>query len=350
MSSVSVIIPVYNSRKYLKKCLDSVCSQSLEDIEIIILDDVSTDGSLDIIRSYEKEDSRIKVISMDKNVGPGALRNIGIREANGDYIGFVDSDDYIESNMYLELYNKMRQNDVDIVTFGYINELYGIDYKRLLLGFKRDSGNERIIVPREEPSFLYDQAVVCWNKLYKHDFIENFSFPEHLKYEDYPMVISMLGSANRIFSMDRSFYHYRLRSNSLTTSDCRKFNLQSLDIFECNRDIKKYYIKSGIFSIYEETLNDIFLVNSLFKLGSMLSITMPLNDKKQLINYYASLIECDFPNWRENEYFQKRRKSSMSLGPYLYLLDKFFLDDNMRDNTDKQKISEKIMELSRKYQ
>lgn len=79
MEKVSIIIPVYNSQKYLNRCLDSVCNQMLKDIEIIILNDASTDNSLDIIRKYEKMDSRIKVINMEKNLGPGALRNIGIR-------------------------------------------------------------------------------------------------------------------------------------------------------------------------------------------------------------------------------------------------------------------------------
>lgn len=345
MAKVSIIIPVYNSRKYLKKCLDSVCNQSLEDIEIIILDDMSTDGSLDIVRNYEKNDSRIKVISMNTNCGPGALRNIGICEANGEYIGFVDSDDYIEPDMYSVLYQKMIQNDVDIVACNFVKEVYGIDYKKILFGVSSNSLQETIIEPKKEPDFLYDQAVVCWNKLYKHEFIENFTFPEYLKYEDYPMVINMLGSANRIFSMDRSFYHYRVRPNSLTTSDYKKFNVQALDIFECNQEIKKYYISNGLFSIYEETLNNIFLTHLLVKLGSMLSISMPFDKKKQLINYYTNLVDIEFNNWKENKYYQEKRKSSIPLGPYMYLVDKIFLDDSMRLEKDSEKVKQKIIEL-----
>lgn len=349
MAEVSIIIPVYNSRKYLRKCLDSVCNQSLNDIEIIIIDDMSTDNSLDIVRSYEKNDSRIKLIAMDRNYGPGILRNIGINEASGKYIGFVDSDDYIEPNMYSELYNKILETEVDIVSCSFVNEVCGIDYKKILFGVNHNSGKEIIIEPKKQPDFLYDQAVVCWNKLYKHDFIENFSFPEHLKYEDYPMVMNMLGSADRIFTLDRSFYHYRVRPNSLTTSDYKNFKIEVLDIFECNNIIKKHYINSGLFSIYEDTLNNIFLTHLLFRLGSMLSISMPFDKKKQLINNYANLVEIEFSNWKENEYFKQKRKSSIPLGPYMYLIDKFFLDDDMRLETNSEKIKQKIIELCNEH-
>lgn len=345
MAKISIIIPVYNSRKYLKKCLDSVCNQIFKDLEIIILDDVSTDDSLDILRSYEKNDSRVKVVAMEKNIGPGALRNIGIKLATSKYIGFVDSDDYIEPDMFLELYNRMIQNDVDIVSCSFTNEIYGLNYKKILFGIK-NSLDEKIIDLKKEPELLYDQSVVCWNKLYKHDFIDNFSFPEHLKYEDYPTTINMLGSVDSIFSLDRSFYHYRVRPNSLTTSDYKNFGIHELDIFECNHLIKKYYTDNGLISIYNDVLNDIALTHLLYKLGAMLTIKMPFEEKKKLINYYTNLIEIEFPNWRNNDYYKKKRKISIPLGPYMYLLDKFFLDDSIRNETDSNKLKQKIIDMS----
>lgn len=345
MVKVSIIIPVYNSEKYLKKCLDSICNQSLQDIEIIILDDASTDHSLDIIKSFEKRDSRIKVIHMDRNVGPGVLRNIGISLSNGEYIGFIDSDDYIEPNMYEELYQKIVQNDVDIILSGFIKELFGIDYEKMLGRVDRNLDGYSMIEPKKNPNFLCDAVVGSVDKLYRHDFIEGFRFPEHLKFEDYPMIINMLGSTDRIISMNRSFYHYRIRPNSITTSDQKRFEPGTLDIFECNRLILKYYTENGLLSIFENSLNDLFLIHSVSKLLPMLSISMPYLQKKQLISYYINLLDIEFDNWQENKFYLRRKESSIRLGPYMYLIEKFFLDDNMRGETDSEKVKQKIMEL-----
>ena len=100
MSKVSVIIPVYNTEKFLRKCLDSVCNQTLQDIEIICINDCSTDGSLEILREYAGKDNRIKLIELFENGGAAKARNIGIDIAHGEYIGFVDSDDFVDLDFY----------------------------------------------------------------------------------------------------------------------------------------------------------------------------------------------------------------------------------------------------------
>lgn len=345
MTKVSIIIPVYNSEKYLKKCLDSVCNQTLEDIEIIILNDASTDCSLDIIRSYEKVDSRIKVVNVDKNIGPGALRNMGMKLANGEYIGFIDSDDYIEPDMYEQLYRNIVENDVDIVTSGLIREIFGIDYTKLLGKVDQSLDEYSIIEPKKNPEFLCNVGVGPVDKLYRHDFIKDFSFPEDLKFEDYPMIINMLGTTDRFICMNRSFYHYRIRPNSITTSDSRRFEISTLDIFECNHLIKKYYIENGLLSIFEKTLNDLFIIHAVSKLLPMLSISMPYFQKKQLISYYINLLDLEFNDWQNNEFYLKRKETSIRLSPYMYLIEKFFLDNNMRLETSKEKVRQKIIGL-----
>ena len=113
MPKVSIIIPVFNAEKYLEKCLDSLVNQTLEDIEIICIDDGSTDNSLEILKTYEQKDKRIKVLQQT-NKKQGAARNYGIREAIGEYIGFVDSDDWAELDMFEKLYNKAISTDSDI--------------------------------------------------------------------------------------------------------------------------------------------------------------------------------------------------------------------------------------------
>lgn len=107
MSKVSVIIPVYNTEKFLRKCLDSVCNQTLQDIEIICINDCSTDGSSEILREYAGKDNRIKLIELFENGGAAKARNIGIDIAHGEYIGFVDSDDFVDLDFYEKLYKKL---------------------------------------------------------------------------------------------------------------------------------------------------------------------------------------------------------------------------------------------------
>ena len=113
MPKVSIIVPVYNVGKYLSKCLDSLINQTLEDIEIICINDGSTDNSLDILKSYRTKDSRIKIIDKP-NEGLSITRNLGIHSATGNYIGFIDSDDWIDLDFYEKLYSAITSNDVDI--------------------------------------------------------------------------------------------------------------------------------------------------------------------------------------------------------------------------------------------
>lgn len=113
MPKVSVIIPVYNAEKYLPKSLDSVCNQTLKDLEIICVNDCSTDNSLKILQEYAEKDGRIKLIDLKENKGAAAARNTGIKNAQGEYIGFLDSDDYIINDFYYKLYNSVKSNDAD---------------------------------------------------------------------------------------------------------------------------------------------------------------------------------------------------------------------------------------------
>lgn len=115
MIKISVIIPVYNVEEYLKECLDSVINQTLKEIEIICIDDCSTDSSYSILEEYAKKDSRIVLIKNKENMGVGYNRNIGIKEAKGEYIGFIDSDDYISEDYYENLYNTAKKYNSDVV-------------------------------------------------------------------------------------------------------------------------------------------------------------------------------------------------------------------------------------------
>ena len=115
MAAVSVIIPVYNAAKYLSQCLQSVCNQTLRDIEIICVNDASTDNSLEILQEFSKQDARIKIIDLKENKGAAVARNTAIKSAGGEYLGFVDSDDFIDLNFYEKLYKKAKETNACVV-------------------------------------------------------------------------------------------------------------------------------------------------------------------------------------------------------------------------------------------
>ena len=157
MAKVSVIIPVYNTEKYLRRCLDSVCNQTLRDIEIICINDCSTDNSLSILEEYAGNDNRIKLIDFKENKGAAVARNTGIDMAEGKYIGFVDSDDFVDLDFYEKLYTKAVETGADISKGS---------YKYCKTGFIDKNLNEKI--KQNKLNFAYEYC----SAVFKKDFIQ----------------------------------------------------------------------------------------------------------------------------------------------------------------------------------
>ncbi len=208
MPEVSVIIPVYNVEKYLEQCLDSVINQTLKDIEIICINDCSTDNSLEIMQAYATKDSRIKIIDFKKNKGVATARNEGIKLAKGTYIGFVDSDDWVDLDFYEKMHNAAHTNNSDLVK-GSI-KLYKINS---ISDFPE--GAEY----KTKTKFMYAQYF--WSGLYKHDFIQknNLYFDNLIYSQDRLFVFKAVHLANNFNKIDTTFYHYRKREDSATTGD-----------------------------------------------------------------------------------------------------------------------------------
>ena len=192
MPKVSIIIPVYNVAPYLTKCLDSICSQTLTDIGIIAVYDPSDDNSLEILREYEKNDKRIKIIVKDKKEGLSIARNRGMEIAAGEYLGFVDSDDYVNFEMFEKLYNKAKKFDAEIsfCTIATVNAdtdkpLEDKHYNECLIEKKFD---ETAFNWRDIKEHICYIPVGAWNKIYKKSFMEknNIVFCENLTFEDNP--------------------------------------------------------------------------------------------------------------------------------------------------------------------
>ena len=219
MPIISVIIPVYNSEKYLRKCLDSVINQTLKDLEIICVNDGSTDQSLEILNEYINVDNRITVINQD-NLGAGAARNKGLEVAKGEYIHFLDADDWLEPNAYELVYHYVKKSDtiIDICMFlykKYDNETGAINYVDLFYIL----GKEKIKITcfEENSKFFIYTSVVPWNKLYKRSFIQDrFTFDEIICANDRTFYFKTLLNSRKIMLIKEYLINYRINNiNSL---------------------------------------------------------------------------------------------------------------------------------------
>lgn len=210
MELISVIVPVYNVESYLEKCIESIQNQSYKSLEIILVNDGSTDSSGDICDKYATCDKRIRVIHQ-KNGGISSARNTGLEVANGDYIAFVDSDDYIEPKMYEDLLNVLKEYNLDIIDCGSFRDKNG-----MITGGCNDGQIE--IYEKDDALRLamHDGFTSVWNKLYKRDIVINIRFPEGRKFEDSAISYLYIANANRIGHINRSYYYYRLNLNSTT--------------------------------------------------------------------------------------------------------------------------------------
>lgn len=210
MELISVIVPVYNVESYLEKCIESIQNQSYKSLEIILVNDGSTDSSGDICDKYAACDKRIRVIHQ-KNGGISSARNTGLEVANGDYIAFVDSDDYIELKMYEDLLNILKEYNLDIIDCGSFRDKNG-----MITGGCNDGQIE--IYEKDDALRLamHDGFTSVWNKLYKRDIVISIRFPEGRKFEDSAISYLYIANANRIGHINRSYYYYRLNLNSIT--------------------------------------------------------------------------------------------------------------------------------------
>lgn len=241
---VSVIIPCYNVEKYLKQCLDSVVNQTLKDIEIICINDGSTDKSLQILTEYAEKDKRIKVISKH-NSGYGASMNIGLDNATGKYIGIVEPDDYIELNMYEVLYNIAIKTDVDFVKSDFYQFSEELVQHKILLDYSNNH-YERIIRTENEKT-IFNIRMNTWTGIYKNEFIKcnhiRYNETPGARYQDQGFWFQTMIYAKLIYIVNQPFYHYRFFQTNSTNNpngiDWIKTEYQYiLDILNKNSKLK----------------------------------------------------------------------------------------------------------------
>lgn len=204
---ISVIVPVYKVERYLRQCIDSILNQTYRDLEILLIDDGSPDRCGEICEEYARKDDRIRFFHMENN-GLSAARNLGLREAKGDYIGFVDSDDWIEPDMYENLLKQLEGNEADISVCGVWKE-----YRETKCDYSICEG---VYIGSDAIRVLICQLTSgVWNRLYKKDCWTGIFFPEKHVYEEIATSYKVFLQAHSISCMPKQFYHYRMRAGSI---------------------------------------------------------------------------------------------------------------------------------------
>ena len=261
---ISIIIPVYKVEKYLEKCIQSVINQTYENLQIILVDDGSPDNCGKICDEYAKKDHRIEVIHKS-NGGLSDARNKGLEIAKGEYIGFVDSDDYIEADMYEVLYNLLKQYNADVS----ICNFYTVSQGKISIKNADNGINEynRIEILKE---ILLDRNIqsYAWNKLYKKELFDEIKYPIGKKYEDIGTTFYLLEKCNKVVVTGKSEYYYINRQDSIvnnvtesTITDYIELIIQRYDYIEENIKELSSYNKDYLKRILKTAEKDIKSLN-----------------------------------------------------------------------------------------
>jgi len=220
LAKVTIVVPIYNVEKYIKRCIDSLINQTFEDFEVILINDGSTDGSGAICDEYKKIDKRINVIHT-LNQGSGEARNLGMEKATGDYIYFCDPDDWIELNLIEDNYKLASKNNADIIIFGVNNYMYNSKNNSYIYVGNRGVTSENLPFRQEFPK-LYKGGVASavWNKLYKLSYLKqnNCKFPRYTQGQDWSFNLLVYRDVNNVIYNNKSYYNYvKYENNTAVT-------------------------------------------------------------------------------------------------------------------------------------
>ena len=290
MVDISIIVPIYNASKYLKKCLDSLVNQTKKELEFVLINDGSTDDSESIIKSYK--DSRIKYFKRS-NHGIGKTRNFGINKSTGKYIMFLDSDDYLEEDACELLYKKIEKDNLDLVVCDFYKVINNSNNLEKITNFKNTS-------LKDNPNLLLDINLAPWNKIYRSDLIKNnnIKFIEDLKYEDAPFVALALLKSKKIGKVDKPLINYTIHDSSETTvRDKRVFDI--IKIVDIIRNHFKDYT-------WSREVIDTLTIKILVNYNIQQRYIEDKNIRNEFIDKTFSYLEKNMPSYKRNIYFKER--------------------------------------------
>lgn len=326
MIKASIIVPIYNVERYLRKCLDSLVNQTLREIEIILVNDASPDNSDMIMKEYEEAyPEKIKCIYLSENKCLGGARNEGIRHAKGEYIAFVDSDDYVDISMFEKLYNKAEDTNSEL-TFCMFRKVKedGSVLQDIFLYPPEFTG---YISDKLRRAFINKPTYSC-GKLYKKFIIDdnNILFPEHLRYEDSYFMIQVIFFLKRVAAVEEPLYYYVQHSNSI---------MNTKSIINCSDQIKvaDLFINKveeiGFFKKYRDEI-EFYIINRRYR--NILNKCIEINNQKSIDLMYSirDYMKHNLLNYKSNPYY-----------PNITAEDRFLMNMN--------EISPKAAVLWRKY-
>ena len=342
MKKISIIVPVYNVEKYLERCLKSLINQTIKDIEVIVINDVSIDGSQIIIDKYKAEYPEIIKSYYVKNGGAAKARNYALNYVTGEYIGFVDSDDYISEEMYEKLYKEAKEKEADIVCCNYYRV---IDEKKFN---KKTFGNKHILKEDVfdknvyEANLLFDEVPYLWNKIFKTEIIKNnnINFCDDLRiYEDLLFTYTAFSKANKISRIEDAMYFYIVsREDSLTHILSEK----RFDIFKMSERLIKYYKDIEKYERVKQALLYVILKH-IYVILEKRTLKEEKKLKLRYIDKAFSFLNNEFSDWENNMYFDLQEKDKKKFTSKIYWKTCTILGVNLI--TQKNKIKRKTRKL-----
>ena len=299
--TVSVIVPIFNVDIYLRKCLDSLAAQSLEGLEVILVNDGSTDYSADIAREYAEKYPERFIYVEETNSGLSAARNYGFSFSKGEYIAYVDSDDYVAPDIYRLMYEKAIEDDSDLVCCGYDRIRSPWDdpdaaktVKQYRFYAMHHSGHSVY----DYPSLLIESSCYAWNKLYRRSLMEKTAFPAGQKYEDSAVTYNLMEMANRISLVNEAGYYYRVQRAGAITTETRGI----FDIFKSMDSLLAYYRGIGKEKTFHDELEYLCFRHLLYARQTQLA-RAPLSVLHEYLSKAFRYLSRNFPGWRNNKYY-----------------------------------------------
>lgn len=295
--TLSIIIPVYNTEKYLVKCLDSVINQTFKNIEIICINDGSTDNSLDILKEYQVLDNRVKILDKE-NGGSSSARNVGIEHAKGKYITFIDSDDFIELSTYESLLSFFNIPKVDLVYFS----------TQLVIEDGKSRTQDEQYFEHKYTGFvelsndvIKKMDVCVWNKIYKLSIIKKYDikFPNGISYEDNPFFWSYALVCDCAFFVNDKLYNYLIRTGSIMNQHNQKNKIyqktsHELDSLLCFEYLLYFIFRWSLFEKFKPVLTSLFLgkiYETLYRLPKKKRI-LALHKSTEIVNKFNLCSHC----------------------------------------------------------
>ena len=290
MSCLSVIVPCYNGEKFIGRCLESLVNQTLQDIEIIVINDGSTDNSQDIIDSYANKYHNIQAYKIP-NSGIADARNFGVSKVETPYFGFLDCDDYTDVTMFEKMYNNAIETNAQVV----VSNFYWVKgkKKRLEKEGPYNTGKDMLI-------HLF---AVLWNKIYDTEFVRstNIRFPSGNRYEDAYFLYCLAPNIERLAFVDEAFVHYVQHENSITHNNNEEVK-NMITIFD---NILNYYAHTNRYDEYHDELEYLHIK---FFLGNSFLRSARIDDKQDrdyTIQLGWNMLNDEFPDWHHNHYLKE---------------------------------------------